>query len=135
MEEQQKGEKQFNSFMWGLLIALIIAVGVLTNWIIAAVITTLTFIFYFKFLHKPQDKPQEIPAYKQAIPQWVKEQVWQIQKGKCCYCGEPITSRLDIEWHHIKPQCQGGSSLDPNNLSLLHSYCHNRLTRSRRLNQ
>lgn len=68
---------------------------------------------------------------RQAIPQWVKDEVWKIQKGRCAYSGESFESKLDIEWHHVKPVAHGGRSDDPYNIVAVKSEAHNRWTRTR----
>ena len=95
--------------------------------IIAIVVAILTLYVYFKFLYQPEE------VYKrEAIPDYIKEQVLKIQNNKCSYCGNQFNSPYEIDWHHIKPVAQGGKSDDIYNISALHSGCHSTLTRTRR---
>jgi energy-coupling factor transporter transmembrane protein EcfT len=66
------------------------------------------------------------------IPDKIKQEVLKIQDNKCAYCGLPFDSTLNIDYHHIKPFSQGGETT-ANNLSALHTDCHVRLTRSRKV--
>jgi RNA-directed DNA polymerase len=55
-----------------------------------------------------------------------KQEAWNLwlkQKGKCIICKEEITELTGYHLHHIKRQCDGGSTTE-GNLALLHRVCH-----------
>lgn len=118
-------ETTFNKLMWIILIALIVAVGIYTNWIIAAVITLLSFAVYFKWLHQPQD------IYKrQAIPEIVKDEVLRRQNGHCDLC----VKNEFLEFHHRVPVAKGGTNY-PDNIKALCPLHHAMVTRYKEENQ
>lgn len=54
------------------------------------------------------------------------KRLWQIQKGKCPTCGQPVTEEMGWQVHHQIPRVEGGpDTLD--NLVLLHPNCHRQL--------
>jgi RNA-directed DNA polymerase len=52
------------------------------------------------------------------------------QKGKCDYCGQPMTDKqiqsMEMHKHHMKPKSEGGK-VSQGNLRLLHTECHTSL--------
>jgi 5-methylcytosine-specific restriction endonuclease McrA len=68
------------------------------------------------------------------IPQWVKDEVWVRDGGRCAFAapdGARCTESEGLEFDHIVPWALGGRSHDPRNIRLL---CreHNQ-TRARRM--
>lgn len=59
------------------------------------------------------------PAGRQPIPDEVKMQIWQRDKGRCTRCG----SQEDLEFDHIIPVAMGGSNT-ARNLQLLCENCN-----------
>jgi hypothetical protein len=66
------------------------------------------------------------PTHSRSIPQWVKIAVATRDGGKCRRCG----SAYELQYDHIIPYSQGGSSRDLNNIQLLCGRC-NRLKSNR----
>lgn len=71
------------------------------------------------------------------VPQWVKDEVWRRDQGRCAFVseeGRPCLTRDDIEFDHIRPWALGGSSDDPANIRLL---CrgHNQMAAARRFGE
>ena len=55
-----------------------------------------------------------------SIPQWVRRQVMERDKGKCQHCG----SKINLQFDHIIPYSLGGCSSHPNNVQLLCAKCN-----------
>ncbi len=49
--------------------------------------------------------------------------IFEIQRGRCLVCRQPITTETEYDVHHIKPVVMGGKN-SINNLVLLHPNCH-----------
>jgi RNA-directed DNA polymerase len=45
------------------------------------------------------------------------------QEWKCPICNEPLINGEELHEHHVIPRAQGGSNR-PDNLRLVHYYCH-----------
>ncbi len=56
-----------------------------------------------------------------AIPDYVKQYVWERDNGQCCHCG----SGVELQYDHIIPIALGGSSA-PENLQILCGPCNRR---------
>jgi len=110
-------------YVWYTTESLEIAGIIFESWKIAGIVFVLLIICYY--LSRPKIKK---PKYKrEPIPGWVKQEVWKRQNYQCPICGE---KSLDaIEFHHIVPASQGGSSTDPKNITGLCGNCHNMKTR------
>lgn len=52
--------------------------------------------------------------------------LWRQQKGNCPYCRQSLLEVTQLDMHHKKPLCKGGSS-GTGNLVLLHPTCHQQL--------
>lgn len=53
-----------------------------------------------------------------------KERLFIKQKGLCGLCHEQIGDNEEMHLHHIKPISKKGSKHDLNNMTLVHSFCH-----------
>ena len=62
---------------------------------------------------------------RRAIPEKVKKKIWQEANMRCAKCGESDVDTLEI--HHIKAVQSGGTN-DKENLILLCSNCHSKIT-------
>lgn len=62
---------------------------------------------------------------RRAIPEKVKKKIWQEANMRCAKCGESDVDTLEI--HHIKAVQSGGTN-DKENLLLLCSNCHSKIT-------
>ena len=62
---------------------------------------------------------------RRAIPEKVKKKIWQEANMRCAKCGESDVDILEI--HHIKAVQSGGTN-DKENLLLLCSNCHSKIT-------
>ena len=62
---------------------------------------------------------------RRAIPEKVKKKIWQEANMRCAQCGESDVDTLEI--HHIKAVQSGGTN-DKENLILLCSNCHSKIT-------
>jgi len=49
--------------------------------------------------------------------------VYEMQKGRCLVCRQPITTETEYDIHHFQPVIMGGKNTI-NNLALLHPNCH-----------
>jgi hypothetical protein len=69
-------------------------------------------------------KPPSIAADKESrhIPQWVKDEVWARDGGRCAFIppdGKRCPEREGLEFDHVVPWALGGRSHDPRNIRLL----------------
>lgn len=88
--------------------------------LIAVVALVLTLVVYFKFFYQP-----EVAYKREAIPQWVKDEVLRRQNGTCKYDNKSYP----LQFHHIIPVAKGGRSDDPNNIEALCSDHHDSISR------
>jgi hypothetical protein len=68
---------------------------------------------------KPDTARQDMTR---AIPQWVKDEVWRRDAGRCSFAtkeGGACGARGWLEYDHVKPWALGGASNDPGNVRLL----------------
>ena len=62
------------------------------------------------------------PARMRYIPQWVRDEVWRRDGGRCAYIGldeRRCPVREEVEYDHIIPFGLGGKSNSPENIRLL----------------
>lgn len=61
------------------------------------------------------------PAERRRIPRWVRRVVWRRDAGRCTWTRDGVRceEREGLEYDHIRPWKDGGSSEDPDNLRLL----------------
>ena len=64
---------------------------------------------------------------KRAFPENVKKHVYVEQNQKCAVCGEAFVFKM-MEFHHIKPHSDGGSTTKRNCIGLCPN-CHARVTK------
>ena len=75
----------------------------------------------FKFQMRLSDVPDEFdqrPAtgdFRRAIPSWVKQAVYQRDKGRCVVCG----AEDQLHFDHDLPYSKGGTGLTPHNVRIL----------------
>lgn len=76
-------------------------------------------VFKFTLLAVPEESDEESPAldppHRRLIPSWVKQAVFNRDKGRCTLCG----SRENLHYDHELPFSRGGSSLTPENIRIL----------------
>jgi RNA-directed DNA polymerase len=83
------------------------------------------------------DNPALMPYWEQREMNKIKSllakprQLAHRQKGKCPLCGESLFIDEHIEEHHIIRKDEGGGNT-PDNLVLLHLYCHQQVTAAQR---
>jgi hypothetical protein len=69
---------------------------------------------------KPPPAAADIESRR--IPQWVKDEVWARDGGRCAFTaadGNRCPEREGLEFDHIMPWALGGRSFDPRNIRLL----------------
>lgn len=113
----------FEKFMWTVVLVLIGATWYYTHWIVALVITLLSLYFGIGYYRR---EPAEFK--RQAIPQWVKDEVLKVQNNKCSRCQKQTPY---LEFHHIKPIEMGGTN-DIFNIVAVCPDCHSEFTRGRK---
>jgi len=62
------------------------------------------------------------PDHKRRIPQWVKDEVWKRDGGRCTFVagdGRRCAETGGLEYDHLIPWALGGPSNDPRNIRLL----------------
>lgn len=62
------------------------------------------------------------PVRTRYIPQWVRDEVWRRDRGRCAYVGldeRRCTVLHNLEYDHIVPFGLGGKSNSPENIRLL----------------
>ena len=62
------------------------------------------------------------PDHKRRIPQWVKDEVWKRDGGRCTFVagdGRRCAETGGLEYDHLIPWALGGPSNDPKNIRLL----------------
>lgn len=78
----------------------------------------------FKFHMRLSDIPDEreidlvhVPSdtFRRVIPSWVKQKVFQRDKGQCVLCG----SSTELHFDHDLPYARGGTGLTPENVRIL----------------
>ena len=74
---------------------------------------------FLKFLHYFNKKDEAPNKSRKAIPQYIKDKVWNRDSGKCVQCG----SNQKLEFDHIIPVSKGGANTY-RNLQLLCESCN-----------
>jgi RNA-directed DNA polymerase len=54
------------------------------------------------------------------------KRLYELQRGICLACGEPLDNTEEVHIHHIVPRKQGGSD-NVENLVMVHLYCHQQI--------
>lgn len=65
---------------------------------------------------------RQTKPFRREIPQWVKDEVWKRDGGRCCFIspeGRHCGSRDFLEFDHVIPWALGGISNNPGNIRLL----------------
>jgi len=78
---------------------------------------------------KRQPPPSQSALETRRIPQWVKDEVWSRDNGRCAFKapdGTRCPERGGLEFDHVIPWALGGRSHDPGNIRLL-CRAHNQL--------
>ena len=72
-------------------------------------------------------KTREAAGAKDLVPKYQK--VARSQGHVCSVCGETLYNEEESEQHHIEPRAVGGND-EHGNLTLMHLYCHQQVTRA-----